>query len=160
MKKEVIYKIVFDNNQLLSQLEWSNFNARNKNRKKFNLFKNQIVHYKDNNEVNLALILEDSNNNVNDVVICPIIPILNTEQINGINIGYIKGLSTINYSYNALIHKIKRIDKANILLDELINIDNLIFINDVITSKLIIHYKHFLNNIINRNMHFEKICVC
>ena len=74
MKKEVIYKVFFDNNRLISQLEWANFSLIGKNKNILLLFKNQIIRFKDyNNNHFLGIVLEDSSQKDNTTIICPIV---------------------------------------------------------------------------------------
>lgn len=159
MKKEVIYKVFFDNNRLISQLEWANFSLIGKNKNILLLFKNQIIRFKDyNNNHFLGIVLEDSSQKDNTTIICPIV--LESRNIDtiGINVGKINFFNN-NEKYVALIHKIHRLSKNLIINDELIN-EGRIYIDELYTRKIVAYYKEFLSQLMSKNAKFEKVCIC
>lgn len=158
MKKEVIYKVFFDNNRLISQLEWANFSLLSKN-KNVSLFKNQLIRFKDHsNNYFLGIVLEDSLQNDNNVIICPITVESRNIHIVGINIGKINFLNN-SEKYVALIHKIQRLNKNFVINDELVN-ECKFYIDNLYTKKIVSYYKEFLSRLMSTNAKFEKVCVC
>lgn len=158
MKKEIIYKVFFDNNKLVSQLEWANFSLISKN-KTILLFKNQLIRFKDySNNISLGIILEDSSKKDNNVIICPIAIESKNIDVVGINLGKINYVNN-NENYIALIHKIQRISKNLIVIDELIN-ECRFYIEDLYTKKIVSYYKEFLSQLMGKNAKFEKVCIC